>query len=189
MKLFKDREQTRKNNLFQPLKKTVHRSSFNVACMPNTDVYFSFLNHFLIKRNFNSISMKIVAIGKNGIMKDSLTIPINEPRVYFFNLNKIFEKKNIQNFIVEFFSDKNLVIPFTAATINHIGKDFCNTVHAYNRVLNDVFENDEINKYKVSEASIDIKVNKNFDTFINFSTGPQEVKDRLNIDYISKKKG
>ena len=50
--------------------------------------------------------------------------------------------------------------------INHIGKDFVNSVHSYNRVLNDIFEDDEVNKKRVYEASIDVSVDKNYDTFL-----------------------
>ena len=44
----------------------------------------------------------------------------------------------------KFYSDKNLFIQFPAVMINHIGVDFINSVHSYNRVLNDVFEDDKV---------------------------------------------
>ena len=71
--------------------------------------------------------------------------------------------------------------------VNHVGKDFCNIVHAYNRVLNDIFEDDSINKTEVLESSIDVLVNDKFDTFFTFSTGLSNIKDSLFINYINEK--
>ena len=51
---------------------------------------------------------------------------------------------------IDFFSERNLFIPFSAVIITHVGKNFCNVVHSYNRILNDVFEDDKINKNHVS---------------------------------------
>ena len=49
----------------------------------------------------------------------------------------------VSNYMVEFFSPDNLFIPFPAVMVNHHGKNFINQVHAFNRVLNDVFEDEE----------------------------------------------
>ncbi len=61
--------------------------------------------------------------------------------------------------------------------VNHVGKDFCNVVHSYNRVLNDIFENDAVNKTQVAEASIDVLCDQTYDTFVNFMTGVMPVND------------
>ena len=102
------------------------------------------------------------------------------------NLNKIFLNLFAKNYLIDFYSDKNLFIPFPAVVVIHLGKDFCNTVHSFNRILNDVFEDDKINKNHVSEASFDLKINKNYDTFFNLNTGI----DSLNNEsvFISYKK-
>ena len=55
--------------------------------------------------------------------------------------------------------------------VNHVGVDFVNCVHSYNRVLNDVFENDKINQQRVYESSIDVISNKNYDTFLILHQG------------------
>ena len=153
-----------------PNKNTVHRSSLIVPNIPSSETWIGFINHFLIKRGYRSIALKISAINKIGYLLDTLTIEINEPKVYSFNLTKMFSKFNSANYLIEFFSEKNLFIPFPAVIINHFGKDFCNVVHSYNRILNDVFENDQINKTQVSEASFDLNINNKYDTFFNFST-------------------
>ena len=161
----------------QPNKNTVHRSSLIVPDISNSEAWIGFINHFLIKRGYKSIALKISAINKIGYLLDTLTIEINEPKVYSFNLTKMFSKFNSANYLIEFFSEKNLFIPFPAVIISHFGKDFCNVVHSYNRVLNDVFENDQINKTQVSEASFDLDINNKYDTFFNLSTGMSDINN------------
>ncbi len=172
----------------QPFKNTVHRSSLIAPQMEKADTWISFINHFLIKRGYKSVALKINAVDKNGHLLDSKTIQIEEPKVYSINLSKLFERIKVNNFLIDFFSERNLFIPFPAVIISHLGKDFCNTVHSYNRVLNDPFEDDEINKTHVSESSFDLILNKNYDTFFNISSGILDIKNKeVYITYEKKK--
>ena len=93
----------------------------------------------------------------------------------------MFSKDKVKNFLVEFFSDKNLFVPFPAVIVSHSGKDFCNVVHSFNRILNDVFENDQINYENVAESSIDVINNEKFDTFFNLASGMKDINGFLNI--------
>ena len=173
----------------RPNRNTVHRSSLMVTSMPNSETWIAFVNHFLIKRGYESVALKMSAINKTGYLLDSLTMEINKPKVYSINLTKIFARFNSTNYLIEFFSEKNLFIPFPAVIINHIGKDFCNVVHSYNRILNDVFENDQVNRTQVSEASFDLDINSKYDTFFNFSTGMSDVNNSpLFLSYEKNKK-
>ena len=177
----KDYLQVQKDRIkyhIQPSRNTVHRSSLIAPNMPSSDTWISFINHFLIKRGYKSIALKISAIDKNGKLLSAQTTQINEPRVYSFNLAEMFPSSLAKNFLIEFFSEKNLFIPFPAVIISHVGKDFCNTVHSYNRVLNDPFEDDEINKTHVSESSFDLILNNNYDTFFNISSGILDIKNK-----------
>jgi hypothetical protein len=92
------------------------------------------------------------------------------PQVYSFNLSRLFKRQAVA-YSVEYFCSDNLFVPFPAVMINHYGDGFVNTVHAYNRVLNDVFEDDAINAHHVAEASIDVEVNEKRDTFVIFQAG------------------
>ena len=150
----------------QPFKNTVHRSSLTAPCLSNSNTWISFINHFLLKRKYKSVALKLSAINDQGNLLDTQTIQIDKPIVYSFNLNEIFSKFKAKNFLIDFFSERNLFIPFPAVIITHVGKNFCNVVHSYNRILNDVFEDDKINKNHVSEASFDLKLTNNYDTFL-----------------------
>ena len=163
-------------------KNSVHRSSLLVPKFEKVISNITFLNHFLMKRNISEVTMKVTAINNKGFDQESISININEIKVYSFNLEELFSNQlNINEYLVEFFSNKNLFIPFSAVIINHIGKDFINCVHSYNRVLNDIFEDDKINMNHVAEASIDVLIDKNYDTFFNFTSGLFEINNKLKL--------
>ena len=168
----------------QPHKNTVHRSSLIAPELPYVDTWIGFVNHFLIKRNYKSVALKISAVNNNGDLLDSVTLEVKEPKVYSINLSNLFKTFKAKNYLIEFFSEKNLFIPFPAVIISHQGKDFCNVVHSYNRIINDVFEDDQINKNQVSESSLDVNISSKYDTFFNLSSGISSIdKKPLFLSY------
>jgi hypothetical protein len=166
-------------------KNTVHRASLLVPCFENCNTVISFLNHFLLKRQYAVVACKITAVDSEGGQLDSLTLDVDQARVYTLALDQLFEKP-ASSFLVEFFSSNNLFIPFPAVMVNHVGKDFCNVVHSYNRVLNDIFEDDAINKHHAREASIDFINNRNAQTFVNFSSGIFDVNGQIDFEYQNR---
>ena len=170
-----------------PNKNTVHRSSLTAPNLPKSNTWISFINHFLLKRKYKSVALKLSAIDKNGNLLDSQTIQITKPIVYSLNLNDIFSHVSANNYLIDFYSENNLFIPFPAVVVSHLGKDFCNTVHSFNRILNDIFEDDKINKNHVSEASFDLKIDKTYDTFFNLNTGISSLDNKdVYISYSKK---
>ena len=163
-------EQTRRDYYADAQRNTIHRSSLLVPVLPNSEVSISFLNHFLIKRKNPNVGCRITAIGKLGKRIVSRLIPIDEPRVYTIRLQGEFCPA-ASSFVVEFFSSSNLFIPFPAVMINHRCKDSYSTVHSFNRVLNDVFEDDEINAVQVQESGIDVAMAKDVSTFFVLMQG------------------
>ena len=103
MKAFHQVEKDRIKYHAQPKKNTVHRSSLLVTSMPNSETWITFVNHFLIKRGYESVALKMSAINKTGHLLDSLTMEVNEPKVYSINLTKIFSRFNSTNHLIEFF--------------------------------------------------------------------------------------
>ena len=97
-------------------KNSVHRSSLLVPKFEKIISNITFLNHFLMKRNISEVTMKVTAINHKGLDQESVSININEVKVYSFNLEELFSNQsNINEYLVEFFSNKNLFIPFSAA--------------------------------------------------------------------------
>jgi len=180
MKPIKDIEGTRKEYHTDAQHNTVHRSSLLAPSIPGCRVDVSFANHFLIKRGYHDIACRLTAINPDGERIVSKTYPIDEPRVYAFELDNLTDE-TVGNFMVEFFTSSNLFIPFPAVIVNHRNNTFLNSVHSYNRVLNDVFEDDEVNRAQVSEASIDVSVKNGLDTFAIFTSGPQNCAGDLVI--------
>lgn len=172
MKLFKEVEATRRDYHRDAALNSVHRSSLTVPEIDGSFVEISFLNHFLIKRNYDNVACRVTAVDDDGKRIESRLFKINEPRVYTIPLTGMVEQP-VNNYIVEFFAADNLFIPFPAVVVNHRGDNFLNTVHAYNRILNDVFEDDDINAQLAEEASTDVRLDEDADTFAVFAAGPQ----------------
>ncbi|AXR61720.1 hypothetical protein [Leptospira mayottensis] len=178
MKLRKEVEATRRSYHLEPTLNSVHRSSLLVPEIPGSIAEISFLNHFLIKRNNKYVACRITAIDLEGRRIESRQYQIDEPRVYTFTLSGMVNI-SVSTYLVEFFSSANLFIPFPAVMIMHRGPGFLNQVHAYNRILNDIFEEDVVNKVPVREASIDLDLNENSSTFVIFTAGQFECEGEL----------
>lgn len=181
MKPLKQVERTRQQYHADPRRRTVHRSSLMVPHVDGCEPVVSFLNHFLLKRNYGNVACKISAIDAGGGLIDSVTESITEARVYNIGLADRFGG-DARNYLVEFFSADNLFIPYPAVMINHRNPAFCNVVHSYNRVLNDVFEDDEINGRVVDEASIDVVNSREAETFFAFSSGIAAVDAEVRVE-------
>ncbi len=185
MKPIAETEATRRSYHADSQSNTVHRASLlapNLAAvLPGSSVDLSFSNHFLVKRGHEDVACRITAIGLDGSVISSRTEQVTEPRVYTFELSEL-AGETADNYMVEFFSSRNLFIPFPAAMVNHRGSSFLNSVHSYNRVLNDVFEDDAINAEHVSEASIDVRVDDEIDTFALFTSGPTACRGTMSLE-------
>ena len=138
MKSLNNVHKERKNYHVTKNHATVHRSSLLAPKIVNAATWISFLNHFLIKRNYKRVVCKITSVDKNGSFVNSVSLDIKKPMVYSICLDDLFELKlQISQYMIEFFSENNLYIPFPAVNVNHVGKGFVNTCHSYNRVLDD----------------------------------------------------
>ena len=184
MKSFREVESGRRDYHRDGALNSVHRSSLTVPEISGSEVEISFINHFLLKRGYKSVGCRITAIDHNGRRIESRLLTIDEPRVYTIPLTGMVDVP-AANYLVEFYAAENLYIPFPAVMVNHRGPAHFNTVHAYNRVLNDVFEDDTINAHPVREASIDIRIDAETDTFALFSSGPQRCQGMLNLELTS----
>jgi hypothetical protein len=159
---------------------SVHRSSLLVPVLPNSEVSISFLNHFLIKRQIQSVGCKITAIDKAGARLGSRLTIIDEPRVYTMYLQRDFNQ-DAASFLVEFYSSVNIFIPFPAVMVNHRTQNAISSVHSFNRVLADVFEDDDINGTHVQETAIDMAHDPNLSTFFVLSAGPYNLQSPITL--------
>ena len=188
MKSLKSVEENRKQYHENKRLNTVHRSSLLVPKIRNNLTYISFLNHYLIKRGYDYIVMKILPFDSKGNSGDAISFDINKAKVYTYCLENLFSEISYDCYQIEFFTSDNLFIPFPAVMINHIGKGSINTVHAYNRILNDPREMEKVGEIEVLEASIDLCINERCDTFFIIQSGIVPLKDEiLEIKFVSHK--
>jgi hypothetical protein len=182
MKPLRDVEKTRLDSYEDAQKNSIHRSSLLVPAIPNTQVSISFLNHFLIKRKNQNVGLRLTAVDATGARIISQLFPIDEPRVYTFHLQRDF-CPSASSYLVEFFSSSNIVIPFPAVMVNHRGPQSYSTVHSFNRVLNDIFEDDEINTVQVEEGAIDIAQDSSASTFFTVFAGQNRLQDEIGLRF------
>jgi hypothetical protein len=78
-----------------------------------------------------------------------------------------------------------MVIPFPAVMVNHRGPQSYSTVHSFNRVLNDIFEDDEINTIQVEEGAIDIAQDPLASTFFTVFAGQHRLQDEIGLQFKS----
>ena len=186
MKPFKDVEAARRQYHAEGAVNSVHRSSLMVPELSGAVAEISFLNHFLIKRGYAHVACRITAVDAQGERIEARLVPVTEPRVHTLRLTDMFEHR-AASYIVEFFAAENLFIPFPAVMLNHRGPRCLNTVHAYNRILNDVFEDDTINAVRQCEASIDVCLSQDVDTFIVFMAGPERCRGALEVEFATER--
>ena len=173
-----------------PNKFSVHRSSLLVPKIKGLKSKITFLNHFVIKRNNDQVSLKISAYNKDGKCIDTYYEEVKEKKVYNYDLEIYFYnfKKHIVSYQVEFFSSKNLFIPYPAVIVEHVSESSHNVVHSFNRVLNDSEEDIKINSTKVKEAAIEYFVNNKYSSSFIFHNGQKECNNNLKIVFHSKTK-
>jgi hypothetical protein len=186
VKAFKEVEATRRLYHAKPSLNSVHRSSLLVPELPGAVAEISFVNHFLLKRKYPHVGLRVTGVDAAGKRVESRLFPVTEPRVHTFTLTGSFEKP-VADYLVEFYAAENLFIPFPAVMVNHRGPGFVNTVHSYNRALNDVFEDDAINATRQAEASIDV-LPAPLQAFLLFTAGPAGCRGELELELATPEK-
>ncbi|MEZ5670388.1 MAG: hypothetical protein R3F55_23740 [Alphaproteobacteria bacterium] len=180
MKPFRAVEDNRRSYHRDAARNSVHRASLLVPELPGSSAWISFLNHFMLKRGYEQVGCRITAIDEAGQRIESRLVSIDAARAYAIPLTGMVDAP-AHSYLVEFFAAQNLFIPFPAVMVNHVGDGFLNTVHAYNRVLNDVFEDDEINTIQHTEVAIDLQLADGVDTFVQFAAGATPVAGDIAI--------
>jgi len=185
MKSFKEVEAGRRAYYRDGALNSVHRSSLTVPEIAGSQAEISFVNHFLLKRGYRNVGCRVTAFDPQGKRIESRLLTIDEPRAYTVPLSGMVSD-DADGYLIEFFAAENLFIPFPAVMVNHRGPAHINSVHAYNRILNDVFEDDAINAAAVREASIDVRIDADTDTFALFTAGPLGCRGTLGVELATE---
>lgn len=180
MKKFADVEQTRRTYHSAPERNSVHRAAtiFPILDTGRYRTNLTLLNHWLIKRGIPEIGARHTLRDAEGARLAQVHTVLDQPKAYSVDLEEIAEAAALQSlpregtWEVEFFSARNLFIPYPAVVMNSSSDSFFNQVHAYARTLSDVNENAQINTTDVREASLDVVVDEDNDTFVEVLNGP-----------------
>lgn len=185
MKSFKDVESTRRDYHRDVTLNSVHRSSTTVPEIPGARATVSFLNHFLIKHGHRNVACRVTAVDAEGQRIEARLHEVTEECAYTIPLSGTVSDE-VNTYVIDFYSSQNLFFPYPAVMVNHAGDGFFNGVHGFNRVLNDTFEEDTVNARRVAEASIDVRMDAETDTFVNFTAGPQHCRGELQFDLTNE---
>ena len=197
MKAFSEVEKNRQAYHGSPNQNSVHRSA---AIFPirNTSCYstnISFLNHWKIKRGIPEIGVRHTLRDTEGYQLGRVYFVVDQCKVYSYNLGDIAHDAGLDalptdgTWEVEFFSARNLFIPFPAIVMNTFHDGFFNQVHAYARSLNDRDENVQINQVAVRESSIDVTIDASTDTFVEIMNGPTKTNSHIEFTLLNQQGG
>lgn len=197
MKPFKAIEATRKNYHQWPARNSVHRAAaifpiFDRAHYANN---LTFLNHWLIKRGIPEIGARHTLRDETGARVGQVYSVVDRHKAYSVDLEEVMQAAGLEEGLqtgsweVEFFSARNMFIPYPAVVQTVYNDSFLNQVHAYARVLNDFEEDRSVNQVKVDEASVDVALGEGYDTFVTVINGPMRTEDRLRFRLVDQQGG
>jgi hypothetical protein len=184
MKPFKSVEETRKTYHQFPERNSVHRASaiFPIFDRAHYGNNLTFLNHWLVKRGIPEIAARHTIRDADGTRLGQVYSVVDQKKAYSIDLEEVMSSAGIEDDLrtgsweVEYFSARNMFIPYPAVVQNVHNDGFVNQVHAYARVLNDFDEDRAVNQMKVSEASVDVVIDEAHDTFVTLINGPVAAK-------------
>ena len=194
MKPFKAVEENRKIYHKFPDRNSVHRAS---AIFPifDRELYgnnLTFLNHWRVKRNIPEIAARHTIRDQLGRKLGQVYAVLDRPKAYSIDLEDIMQAAEISDDLqtgsweVEYFSARNMFIPYPAVVQNVYNNSFSNQVHAYARILNDFDEDRAVNQVKVEEASVDVIIDDSTDTFVTIINGPEDTDSELCIRLVDQ---
>lgn len=183
------------DNKIRQKSQTIHSSSTVFWCLVNKekkiDTRISFLNHFLLKRNIPSVSMRLCVRMMNGNLIREFIDEIVEPKVYSYSLSDLVAESGILKgefaVYIEFTSSHNLGISFCAVTSEIVSPTTVDIVHTYGRAL----ESQEIGSNVDFETSYETgwslwNVGKSFSNNFIFHNGRLHAKVKFNLIVLQK---
>ena len=128
----------------------------------NIDTKISFLNHFLLKRQIESVALRLSVRDLEGILLKEKIFNITKPITYSYKLSDLLPK-NIASgefsIFLEFTANKNLGVPFCAVSMAILSPNTIDHVHTYGRAL------------EVNEINSDIDFSKSYETGWTIASG------------------
>ena len=102
------------------------------------DTSISFLNHFLLKRDIKSVTLRLALRNLSGDLIREENIEISNPKTYNFSLSSLLPlnvEKGEYALYAEFTSDKNLAVPFCATSMFVSSPTTIDHIHSYGRAI------------------------------------------------------
>ena len=134
-----------------------HQILFPIFVNKNLNARLLFLGYWIIKKNIKLISSTFTIRNEKGATIYRDNFEISEVKSYELDVKKCLSKyNNFSKFTgsveIEFFSNKNLIFPYPAVTINYFSKTSSTFVHTTSRIYNDYDDKYNNNKILVKKA-------------------------------------
>lgn len=194
MKKFAEVESTRQAYHATPNRNSVHRSAaiFPIKDTRRYSTNLTFLNHWKIKRGIPEIGARHTLRDEEGRRLGQVCFVLDKSKTYSFDLEEVGAAAGVEalpgegTWEVEFFSARNLFIPYPAVVMNTFNGSFFNQVHAYARTLSDADEDARVNQIQVRESCIDVVVDGATDTFVELINGPARIDSEMTFTLVDQ---
>jgi len=195
VKKFAEVESTRRAYHATPDRNSVHRSATTFP-IKQTSLYrtnVTFLNHWKIKRGILEVGARHTLRDEGGRRLGQVCFVLDKSKAYSFDLEEVGSAAGVEvlpgegTWEVEFFSARNLFIPYPAVIMNTFNRSFFNQVHAYARTLSDAEEDAQVNQIQVRESCIDVIIDDETDTFVELINGPTQTDSHVLFTIVDQK--
>jgi hypothetical protein len=145
-----------------------------------------FLGYWLLKRNIEEIKAVVTIRAENGETVKQIPYPIREPRTYRVEVKDLIEGFFIGTIEIEFYSEKDLVFPYPAVTVNYYGPNFSTVVHTAERTYNDAEDAKKSGETHVPESGFNLYSDANHSPIITLINGKENCpKQTLQMDFYN----
>lgn len=165
-----------------PKSNPILRSSAIFPVFQNKDIStrLIFLGYWLLKRNIAEIKASITLRSEEGNVLKRLHFPVTEPKAYCVEVKDLAEGAVNGSIEIEFHSNRDLVFPYPAVTVNYYGDAFSTVVHTAERTYNNAEDAKKNGETKVPESGFNIYADDTKEPIITLING-NEAKPAQNM--------
>ena len=133
-----------------------------------------FLGYWLLKRNIAEIKATVTLRDEKGNVIKQVHFPILDPKAYSVEVKDLHPGPIEGSIEIEFFSNKDLVFPYPAVTVNYYGEAFSTVVHTAERTYNSPEDAKKNGETIVPESGFNIYADESKEPMITLINGNEE---------------
>lgn len=139
-----------------------------------TSTRLLFLGYWLLKRNIVEVTASVTLRNEQGKVINQICFPIVDPKAYCIEVKELHPELMQGSIEIEFFSNRDLVFPYPAVTVNYYGKTFSTVVHTAERTYNSKEDAKKNGETLVPESGFNIYADDLKEPMITLINGSEE---------------